>query len=490
MGGEPSWRSAGRSLPARFPARAPAQLLDRRQRSTAAPPWSRSRTPTASSAGARRTRCSRASRRRAAWAASSSAVTRRTRLANQDLVRRLPRGNGFATGALSIALDDLRARQLGVPRRARSTAAPSAGASGRTPRARDMSTGEPLADAWVAEAGRATEAGFLGFKLRIGRDPIAVELDAMRAASEPRSRAPRSHGRRQRAPTRSARRSTSAGASTTSASAGSRNRSRPTDYVEYERLRERLPLALAGGESLQHPRRCPRRRSIGGPFDLIQPDVSICGGIGETIAIAALARLAGDRDPSPRLQRRDRPRRDPPGPGRASRPEPPARGRAAARARLRAEPAADRPAAATPLRVRGRLVHDPDRSRASASRSTRPSSAAHSIGQTDKALQACTRRSGRRLTAGGTGRDHSRAGSISEEAGRAWPSAGATLSRGAGRMSRRLDRLSERKFALLVSIPGLILARPDRPAADPRRVRAEPVPDRARPRTTWSGSSG
>ncbi|MBM4408039.1 MAG: hypothetical protein FJ038_05425 [Chloroflexi bacterium] len=34
--------------------------------------------------------------------------------ANQDLVRRATLGNGFATSALSIALDDLRARQRGV----------------------------------------------------------------------------------------------------------------------------------------------------------------------------------------------------------------------------------------------------------------------------------------------------------------------------------------------------------------------------------------
>ena len=66
----------------------------------------------------------------------------------------------------------------------------------------------------------------------------------------------------------------------------------PTErYADYERVRDALPLPLAGGESVQD-----RGEAAGlldrGAFDLIQPDPCICGGIGETIAIAGIARLA------------------------------------------------------------------------------------------------------------------------------------------------------------------------------------------------------
>jgi D-galactarolactone cycloisomerase len=64
-----------------------------------------------------------------------------------------------------------------------------------------------------------------------------------------------------------------------------------TDYAGYELLRDALPLGLAGGESIQsrgQAREAIDRRA----FDIIQPDVSICGGIGEALFIAAVARLA------------------------------------------------------------------------------------------------------------------------------------------------------------------------------------------------------
>ena len=64
-----------------------------------------------------------------------------------------------------------------------------------------------------------------------------------------------------------------------------------TDYAGYERLRDALPLALAGGESIQsrgQARDLVDRRAV----DIIQPDVSICGGIGEALVIAGMARLA------------------------------------------------------------------------------------------------------------------------------------------------------------------------------------------------------
>ena len=221
--------------------------------------------------------------------------------------------------------------------------------------------GRALADTWIAEAGRATEAGYLGFKLRIGRDAIAAELDAarqLRAAFPEDALDLMADGNAAYTLGDAVR----VGDALHDLGFGWFEEPLPTDgYVDYERLRARLPLPLAGGESLQTPR--DARATIDrGAFDLIQPDVSICGGIADTIAIGALARLAGIAihphacngaiGLAASLQVL----------AAAPRPDPPPGRRAAARGRLRAEPDPHGPAAGA-ASVRGRLVHDPDGSR-------------------------------------------------------------------------------------------------------------------------------
>ena len=65
-------------------------------------------------------------------------------------------------------------------------------------------------------------------------------------------------------------------------------------YAGYEELRRRLPLSLAGGEvvdSRATAKDLIDRRAI----DIIQPDISLCGGIGEALFIAELAALSGIR---------------------------------------------------------------------------------------------------------------------------------------------------------------------------------------------------
>ncbi|MFO1094495.1 MAG: mandelate racemase/muconate lactonizing enzyme family protein [Planctomycetaceae bacterium] len=64
------------------------------------------------------------------------------------------------------------------------------------------------------------------------------------------------------------------------------------DYTGYPELRERLPLPLAGGEALGDRKQAQsllERRGV----DIIQPDVSLCGGIREVLFIAELAALYG-----------------------------------------------------------------------------------------------------------------------------------------------------------------------------------------------------
>jgi D-galactarolactone cycloisomerase len=62
-------------------------------------------------------------------------------------------------------------------------------------------------------------------------------------------------------------------------------------YLGYPELRGKLPLPLAGGEGLLN--RAAAHTSLQRAcFDIVQPDVSICGGIGETLFIGELARLS------------------------------------------------------------------------------------------------------------------------------------------------------------------------------------------------------
>jgi D-galactarolactone cycloisomerase len=209
-------------------------------------------------------------------------------LENWGLVWAASGGNGFATGALSMALDDLRARRHGVsvstlcggPRRSRVRAYASS---------EGYVIGIPAADAWVAEAERAVEAGFAGFKLRIGGQPIASDLAAARIVREAHPTLELMADGNGAYTPREAR---EVGAAL--AGLGFRWLEEPTptaQYAGYERLRGALPLTLAGGESVQG-----RAEAIAlvdrGCFDVIQPDVSICGGIGEALAIASAARLA------------------------------------------------------------------------------------------------------------------------------------------------------------------------------------------------------
>jgi len=65
-------------------------------------------------------------------------------------------------------------------------------------------------------------------------------------------------------------------------------------YVAYEELRNKLPLSLAAGEAVDgraSAKELIDRRAM----DIIQPDVSLCGGFAETLFIAEMAALSGIR---------------------------------------------------------------------------------------------------------------------------------------------------------------------------------------------------
>ena len=207
---------------------------------------------------------------------------------NWSLIWGASNGDGFATGAISMALDDLRGRRHGVPistlygGAVRSRARAYASSEGYV-------TGQTAFEAWTAEAERAVAAGFTGFKLRIGREPIPGELHAITRL-------------RQAFPDLELMADGNAAYTMSQALEVGRHLADlgfrwfeeplPTArYAGYERLRDALPLALAGGESVQGRGEASELIDRSG-VDIIQPDVSICGGIGEAVAIAGLARLA------------------------------------------------------------------------------------------------------------------------------------------------------------------------------------------------------
>ncbi len=66
------------------------------------------------------------------------------------------------------------------------------------------------------------------------------------------------------------------------------------NYTGYEDLRRRMPLPLAGGEALDS-RAAGKALIDRSCFDIIQPDISLCGGMGEALFIAELAALSGIR---------------------------------------------------------------------------------------------------------------------------------------------------------------------------------------------------
>ena len=98
------------------------------------------------------------------------------------------------------------------------------------------------------------------------------------------------------------------------------------DYLAYAPLAGELSIPLAGGEILESAADTePYLRA--GSFDLVQPDVSICGGIGGVLEIATAARDAGRFAVPHACSGGDRPRRDAPYPGRPAGPAGRARSR-------------------------------------------------------------------------------------------------------------------------------------------------------------------
>ncbi len=196
----------------------------------------------------------------------------------------------WAASALSIAIDDLRGRQLGVPAhalyggvvrdRVRAYGASTGYIEGRDP-----------AETWPEETADHAARGFTATKYRIGRYPIAHEVAILeRIAADHPGMALMADGNAAYDIAESIRVGRALDV------LGFRWLEEPMPqrggYAAYERLAAALDIALAGGEITQS-RHAALETMQRGCFDIIQPEPVIVGGIGEAIWIGELARLHG-----------------------------------------------------------------------------------------------------------------------------------------------------------------------------------------------------
>lgn len=201
--------------------------------------------------------------------------------------------DGCAVSAMSIAIDDLRARQLGVP------VATLYGGARRSSVAAYASSGG-YRDGWEPEEGwkddveTALSDGFRACKVRIGRYPAARELAGLERL------------RVDTAAVMDLMVDANGAYSVPTAIVVGRGLERlgfrwfeeplirfreGLSYPGYEHLRV-LDIPIAAGEGLE------TRGAFGaflkrGCASIVQPDVAICGGIGEALFVAELATLEG-----------------------------------------------------------------------------------------------------------------------------------------------------------------------------------------------------
>lgn len=203
-------------------------------------------------------------------------------------------GNSMAVGALDLALNDLRGKALNLPvaelfgGRLRDRVPAYASAM-------NYLEGLEPEEHFPKEASEMVKQGFKALKMRIGRYSVGREAKvaaAIRAAVGPNIRLMADGN----------------GAYTMATALemgqelhklGFEAFEEPLPevtpkYAGYEELRRKLPLSLAGGEGVDS-RASAKELIDRRAMDIIQPDVSLCGGIGEALFIAETAALSGIR---------------------------------------------------------------------------------------------------------------------------------------------------------------------------------------------------
>lgn len=200
-------------------------------------------------------------------------------------------GNGMAVGAVEMAINDIRGKALGLPvaelfgGRLRNKVPAYASAM-------NYLEGMQPEDHYPDEAETLVKQGFKALKMRLGRYSVRREAKIAEAVRKVVGPAIKLLADGNAAYTMK-----------TALDMGDRLHEldfelweeplpQSPNYAGYEFLREKLPLPLAGGEAVDNRGNAKRlidRRA----FDIIQPDVSLCGGIGEVLFIAESAALSG-----------------------------------------------------------------------------------------------------------------------------------------------------------------------------------------------------
>lgn len=204
-------------------------------------------------------------------------------------------GHGFAVAAIDIALHDLWGQATG-----QSIGQLYGGAlRERVPAyasALSYVEGVDPAEIWADEALGLVEQGFRAIKMRIGRYPPAHELPLiaqLRAALPSDVRLMADGNAAYTLPTaiRVGRELERIGLHWFEEPIPQLT---PTqaEYAGYDSLAAQLDIPIASGEILQS-RGSFKALLDGRKTDIVQPDVTICGGIGECLFVADLARLAG-----------------------------------------------------------------------------------------------------------------------------------------------------------------------------------------------------
>ncbi len=202
-------------------------------------------------------------------------------------------GHALAVGALDMALNDVRGKALGLPvaelfgGRLRERVPAYASAM-------NYVEGEEPEEQYPEEARKLVAEGFKALKMRLGRYSVrreAVVAERVRDVVGPDIKL-----------------MVDGNAAYTMSSAlqmghvlhelGFEFFEEPLPqspkYAAYDELRRKLPLSLAAGEAVDS-RASAKQLIDRRAMDIIQPDVSLCGGIGEALFIAELAALSGIR---------------------------------------------------------------------------------------------------------------------------------------------------------------------------------------------------
>ena len=202
-------------------------------------------------------------------------------------------GHAFAVGALDIALNDLRGKALGLP------VAELFGGRyrDRIPvyvSALDYVEGVEIEDEYPKVAAEMVARGHKAIKMRVGRYSVSREAKVVEKVREVvgpdiKLMADGNGAYTMRAAIHMGRHLDAFGYEFFEEPLP-----QAPKYAAYEELRRKLPLPLAAGEVLDS-RATAKELIDRRAMDIIQPDVSLCGGIGEALFVAELAWLSGMR---------------------------------------------------------------------------------------------------------------------------------------------------------------------------------------------------